>query len=431
MTVKTLTGSSIQDALAKARSQLGDDVVLMESTPATEDSPAQIAVMVDPSAAETTAQHTSNGHVPKPPSDGPLPTPKSKQQGNSGSAPSGFGYGGGSGANPSSADEPSDPSPEEGRNFGSMLARERGTGRGRLFPLSDADDEDDLTRTSETDRSSLSTRTGQRTGKASGAKRWGSHPLYDVLVDKGLRTDTVTQLFDELSDRGIDLANNPPDDLRWAFAQLLCRRIEVGASDRAQNGLALIGPGGAGKTSLLLKLATHDHLLQRGEPVVLHLQPEVDHGTAYQNPTDLYRQFGVPVQNVRTEDEMGQALARTENFGPVLIDTPPLPLPLDEGRPVLRRFEQLLRPLQPLNVHFVLSATHAFDSLDATTLQHLPVRPDAVSMTHLDEARTWGRVAEWLMTIDLPVRFISKGAKVPDGARAFSLEWFVDDVMDL
>jgi flagellar biosynthesis GTPase FlhF len=252
-----------------------------------------------------------------------------------------------------------------------------------------------------------------------------------MLLEKGLRPDTATQLFDDLSDRGVDLVNNSREDLRWAFAQLLCRRIEVARADQGQDTLALIGPGGAGKTSLVLKLATHDHLLGDTKPVVVHIQPEADHGTAYQNPTDLYRQFGLPVQNVRTEEQMAQVLSRTREFGRVLVDTPPLPLPLDEGRPALRRIGHLLRPLQPLDVHFVLSATHGFGSLKAETLHHLPLRPDATSITHLDEARTWGRVVEWLIALNLPVQFVSEGPQVPSGARAFSLKWFVEDVMDL
>jgi hypothetical protein len=52
-------------------------------------------------------------------------------------------------------------------------------------------------------------------------------------------------------------------------------------------------------------------------------------------------------------------------------------------------------------------------------------------MTHLDEVSTWGRLVEWLIALDLPLQFVSGGPDVPEGARVFSLEWFVEDVMDL
>ena len=61
----------------------------------------------------------------------------------------------------------------------------------------------------------------------------------------------------------------------------------------------------------------------------------------------------------------------------------------------------------------------------------LPLRPTAAAVTHLDEVHDWGQVAEWLIHVDLPVQIVSEGPEVPDGARAFSLRWFVEDVMDL
>ena len=448
MTVKRITGSSIQAALEKARDALGEDVVLMESTPATANAPAEIAVMVDGSAKSASTTRASRGRVPKPPSDdGPLPVPEidSSGTGTSASDPdtagrdTSFGYGGtgndaSSHAGDSPAPRPDDGKKRDGKDFSDVLGHTQGPGRGEIFPASDSQNEstrDGDARARHSPGSSFAKRKQRRERPRTDTEgRWASHPLYDVLLEKGLRPETATQLFDELSDRGIDPDDNPSDDLRWAFAQLLCRRIEVADPDRGPDSLAVVGPGGAGKTSLILKMATHDRLLGRGEPVVLHLQPTSDHGTAYQNPTPLYRKFGVAVQNVRTEEEMAQALRRTTSFDHVLIDTPPLPLPLNENRTVLRRIESLLQPLSP-DIHFVLSATHAFENLEATLLPHLPVSLSAVSITHLDEAATWGRVVEWLIALDLPVQFVAEGPQVPDGVRAFSLEWFVEDVMDL
>jgi len=447
MTVKTITGSSIQAALAKAREELGDDVVLVESTPAAADAPAEIAVMID--TADTPASRMTKGRVPKPPSDdGSLPVPDTHSgrtgastdgSGTEGGGTRGFRYGGTEEDSSSRSTAPSDRSSRDdgernGSNFSQVLAREQGPGRGRVFPDSESRTGRDGSREEGADQKSASPfgkREKNRTGtpKENG-ERWAYHPLYEVLLDKGLQPETATQLFDELSERGINLDDSPPEDLRWAFAQMLCRRIEVADPNRSPTNLVLLGPGGAGKTSLILKMAAHDRLLD-GEPVVIHLQPSSDHDMAYQNPTSLYQKFGVAVQNVRTEEDMARALRRAESFGPVLVDTPPLPLPLNESRPALRRIESFLQPLRPLDAHLVLSATRALGNLDTTALPHLPVQPSAVSITHLDEASTWGRVVEWLIALDLPVQFVSEGPQVPDGARAFSLEWFVKDVMDL
>src|SRR5690606_20216159 len=48
MQIKTITGSTIQAALSEARAQLGDNVILLESTPAEGGRPAMIRVALDP-----------------------------------------------------------------------------------------------------------------------------------------------------------------------------------------------------------------------------------------------------------------------------------------------------------------------------------------------------------------------------------------------
>ena len=449
MTVKTLTGKSIQDALAKAREKLGDDVVLMESTPATDDAPAEIAVAIDPPVADRAKTPSSNGAVPKPPSgDGGSMTPETNltTKGGSSAGPNTQDLstsGGGSGESgfasyldQSSGDSTDEDTLPDGQDFGRVLEREQqeGLGRDQIFSNSEGTEaRRSTTPHTGRDRASSSRDDGRPRShpRSENAKRWAKHPLYEVLREKGLKSDTVTRLFNELSARGVDPTSKFPGELRWACAKLLFQRIDVSGPDRGHDNLMLIGPGGAGKTSMILKMATHDRLLVGDQPMVIHLEPESGRVTDYQNPTSLYEKFGVPVRNVRTKEDLGEAMRHTEHFGRVLVDTPPLPLPLKEGRSILRRVQSILRPLRPLDVHFVLDATRALGNLDQTVLPHLPIRPSAVAMTHLDEMTTWGRLIEWLIALDLPIQFASGGSEVPEGARVFSLEWFVEDVMDL
>ena len=137
------------------------------------------------------------------------------------------------------------------------------------------------------------------------------------------------------------------------------------------------------------------------------------------------------MQNVRTAQEMNQALDRVQQFDQVLIDTPPLPFDPEEARPALRRIQRIVNPLMPLQVHLTLNATRTLDDLDKDFLKRLPIQPDAVALTHLDEVAKWGRIAEWLLMLDKPVHFVSTGRRVPEGVEAFTPSWFVEEMMQL
>jgi len=439
MDVKTLTDSSIQAALARARDQLGEHVVLIESTPATEDAPAEITVMIDetarrpvPKPAEKTSG-ASSGRSAETTDAGP--------QEDGAFVTSSFGYD----SAPEEEGRSSTPSFDAHLDSASgsaagdhALGREE-TGRGRFFPASGTREGEAPSSTTreemvEARLELLENRLGGLTqGRQNGmrARRWVAHPFFGRLLDEGMRPDTVASLFDELTERGLHPDRSSRDEVRWALAQVVCHNIQVASAPTLGHPHVFLGPAGAGKTSLLLKLATQGGGLNCRDPMVIHLLPDANRQSAYQNPTDLYRRFGLPVQGVRTKEEMANAMDRADEFGQVLIDTPPLPLPLGRASTVLRRFDRLLRPVRTRNVHFVLNATQALDSLDEEALAKSPIEPHAVAITHVDAAQTWGRMVEWLVGFDLPVQFISDGPSVPEGARAFSLRWFVQDVMDL
>jgi len=444
MNVKTFTDSSIQAALEKARHKLGDQVVLVESEPATDDAPARVVVMIDEPAEQTaTREDRSWGHVPK-----PAEVPASKTRISSSadrpeeSEGTAFGYAGDEEKESSESTTASRFQSElEAHSQYGDGASHRGTGRGRVFPSSPSEDDGASTTGDheawvESRLEQLRTRSGDghaREARLAGTEmnEWAAHPLYGRLLEDGLRPKTATALFGDLADRGVDPDESPRDELQWALAQVVCRRIQTEPITDDADVLALVGSSGAGKTSLALKLAVHDRMLAARDTAVIHLLPEEDRNVSYQNPTVLYRRFGLPVRSVRTQEDMVKALRCVGDFEQLLIDTPPLPMPLSDARPVLRRFRRLLRPLPTPAVHFVVDATRALGGIDEETFSQLPLRPTAAAVTHLDEAYNWGQVAEWLIHVDLPVQIVSEGPEVPDGARAFSLRWFVEDVMDL
>ncbi|RMF52612.1 MAG: flagellar biosynthesis protein FlhF [Bacteroidetes bacterium] len=443
MNLKTLTGPSIHALLAEARSLFGDDVVLLESHPARDGQPARIVVMADqpapakqprPAPATVPALALVEASVPE-------------EEATTAPRPAGFGYRKTAllreEAAPAS-ERFSRPTPRSASGTAGNLddVRRPPAGRGRLFasgtpgtaPTSPAD----LSRL--TDR--LETRLGALEERLSRfehhlgnafvgmAHRWMGTPLYGHLLGKGLRPRTLTRLFERLTQDGFD-----PDDeasrLQWAAAHALRDLLNVTGPRTCATTQLFIGPSGSGKTALQLKLARNTRYLGRHQTTVIVIRPESEEELAYACPVELYRRFGLSVQSVGTPDEMEAAMERARRFSHLLIDTPSMPVRPDAARSFLARLHELTAPLAPLQVHLVLNASSVMDGFTKAFLERLPLRPDTLALTHMDEVQDPGRVAEALLALRLPVQFISEGPAVYEALRSYTPTWLVERIFEM
>lgn len=432
MHVKTLTGSSIHAALIEARRLFGDEVVLLESTPPQQDQPARITVVTD-----------RPDPVPAPPRIHPVIEPRPATQPRQAvhapelapvTAGNGFGY-------PSSAARRYRHTPVMGAKAPTAQpAAEPRNGRGSLFPTeptpSSLPSWKPLERMLEAQMDRLETRLDtieRRLGEAliGTAHRWTAHPLYAFLLEKGFQPATATRLFDALAEKGHQPEANT-DTLRWALAQEMRRLLNIPMPKHAVGTKLFIGPPGAGKTSLILKLLRSEQFFgNRLTTVISILPPDEDHDLPWQSGIELYRRLEVPVQEVANPREMFQALSRARRFDCILIDTPPLPLEEASARKTLLYFKQMASAIVPFQVQLVLNANRVLDSFTPAWLERMHLRPHALTLTHLDETPGLGHLADWLLRMKTPVQFLSNGLCLTDSVQAFTPTWLVEQILEL
>ena len=492
MNVKTITAPTIHAALIEARRVLGDGVVLLESIPPHGGEPARITVMADePSRAALPAQtqRVARAAAPafgyQPEKQPELAMAGSDQsagrQPHSGrhgaeentraaerlSAQASRDYsfevsrrsardvaeGNGNTLNVVRSAPGGDGSPGTFSSVPSALPRRASgaPGRGNLFPNRG----DSLPQAMSVDRSGGLQVNGmeaienllqaqlrllhdrldkieRRFERAiiGAAQEWTVNPLFGSMLSQGFRPATITRLFDTLANKGYQPDTNT-ETLKWALAQELRRSMDITAPKQTNGAQVFIGPSGAGKTSLLLKLAKHPGFYGRRETALIVIEPEDQEASFHHSPVELFRSQGLPVQAVRTTEEMRRAILRVQHFDHILIDTPPMPVQKNAAAKVLRHIKRLVDPIMPLRVQFVLNATRSLEDFDASSVKSLALRPEAVALTHLDETQGWGRIAEWLMNLEMPVQYVSTNSAVPDGVISFSPTWFVEEMMKL
>ena len=451
MKVKTLTGPSIHAALMEARRVLGDNVVLLESVPAQGDEPARITVMTDATTAAP-AQPKQQEVATATPRYG---YSQARQRNTARAMAAAAGVGAGD------ADLPERPATdgevhipfaptEAPTSFGPMvytpgtqgdgMGQAGSGGRNQLFPVPQETSflpapanqlEELLEAQLKTIHERLETLDRRFESAIIGAsQRWIAHPLFTKLLRQGMRPATVSKFFEALVTKGHD-PDAPRKEIRWALAQEIRDALHMTVPKRFSGTTLFIGPSGAGKTTLMLKAATHPNFFGRHNVMVISIMPEDVRALPYQDPADFFRNFGVPVQSVSNEEEMKRALEQGQAFDQLLIDTPPMPVHPVAARKMLLYLKRLIEPFMPLQIHLVLNATRALEDFSPEYLNRMPLQPDALALTHLDETASWGRIAEWMMQIQKPVQYASSSARVPDGVGAFSPTWFVEEMMKL
>lgn len=454
MNVKTFSASTIQEALATAREKLGDDVVLLESAAATRSEPARVTVMIDShtrpsssaSRSRSTARKRSRARTHARAGGGSEETARNgeafsrstkgrstnQRQQRYQSIQNLLSESNGSSTADQTVERPDD------------SGHTPGNARGRLFSSSGRTTDtpelaDPPTRTVELLEKQLTLlherldRMEHRLGDAlvGTAQRWTAHPLFGELLEKGLRPSTVSTLFNNLAETGFEPDRTDTETMRWHLAQELRRNIDVSSPNSSGGPLLFVGPSGAGKTTLILKLAKNKSFFGRRNTAVISLLPHNEDELYYRNPADVCKQCGVSVQTVRTTEEMQRALERVAQFDQIFIDTPPIPTSRRKSGRALKHIRRLIQPVVPLEVHLVMNTTRAFDGFQASQVEDMPLSFDCAALTHLDETDKWGRTAEWMMELSLPVRFVSTNRQMPEGVVSFSPSWFIEEMMDL
>lgn len=224
----------------------------------------------------------------------------------------------------------------------------------------------------------------------------------DVLQDMGLAPLHVHQFAEQLQARH---GERPPTSLREEIP-LACsvladfwERKPVPAVNSSLH--VLVGPFGAGKTTVICKWLTQSTLLAGHTARVWRL----DGATA--NTAEALSVYG---------EILGVPVARSLTFNE---DVPPeigfIDLPGVDWRDhaAVRDLARRLTEMPPAQVHLVLNAAYESSILlaQAQAFRQLPVQD--IILTHLDEETRWGKLWNLVLGTNFRVGWLSAGQNIP------------------
>lgn len=231
--------------------------------------------------------------------------------------------------------------------------------------------------------------------------------------DKGFDPDVAAELVQNvfLKLEGTDIR----DDAR--IKEVLHKEITRGLSinNRLEllsgrpKMLCLVGPTGMGKTTSIIKLATHPEFY--GSKRVGLITIDTYRVAAAAQLKTFAALAKIPLEIVYEPADFSAAVDRLRDREVILVDTAGRS-PLNDAH--LADLRQFFAVAMPDEIHLVLSVSMRSDNLvdAASNFSSLPVSNIIVSK--IDETARLGNIFNVGRKIDLPLSFLTNGQKVPD-----------------
>lgn len=230
--------------------------------------------------------------------------------------------------------------------------------------------------------------------------------LLRQLTVLGLANDLAGELVSQLPQR-MELA----EAHRFALA-MLARRIETVPERWMESGgaVAMVGPTGVGKTTLIAKLAAR-WVLRHGPRDVALVSTDCIRIGAQEQIHTLGRLLGVPAYSIDGAGELAELLDQLGERRLVLIDS----AGLSQRDPRLAdELTTLANASDRLETSLVLSAASQAGAIEEALEKFAPAQPMTCNVTKLDEATSLGGTMSALIRAKLPLAYLSDGQQVPE-----------------
>jgi len=237
--------------------------------------------------------------------------------------------------------------------------------------------------------------------------------LYAELLDADLSDDEARDLVERVQQELPGAADAPYESVRLRAQQSVEGQIKIAGPIVTQPGrrrlVALVGPTGVGKTTTIAKLAANFRLRAKRRVGLITVDTyriaAVEQLRTYADIIDL------PMEVVCTPREMREAVAKMSQLDLILLDTAGRS-PKDEVQ--IQELRSFLTEARADEVHLVLSSVCSSATLLKTAERFGEVGATSLLITKLDEASSFGNLWPLLRSCPLPLSYLTDGQNVPD-----------------
>lgn len=251
--------------------------------------------------------------------------------------------------------------------------------------------------------------------------------------DLSRRAPVQTELLKQLTVLGLahdlcgELVAQLPARLEFSEAQrlslaMIARRIATVDEAWLDAGgvVAMVGPTGVGKTTLIAKLAAR-WVMRHGPRELALISTDAVRIGAQEQIQTLGRLLGAPAYSVDGTHQLADLLDHIGDKRLVLIDTAGLS---QRDQRLVSELATLATASERLETCLVLAASAQAGAIEQAVERFAAARPRSCVLTKLDEATSLGGALSMLVRTNLPLAYLSDGQRVPEDlvpARAHQL----------
>ncbi|MGN0342628.1 MAG: flagellar biosynthesis protein FlhF [Roseburia sp.] len=253
--------------------------------------------------------------------------------------------------------------------------------------------------------------------------------VYEVLLDNEVNERYVNQIMDDVerslrSTAGMDLVlSNVYQKMILKFGQPYKLELTGGQPKVA----FFIGPTGVGKTTTIAKIASK-FKVDMGKRVAF-LTADTYRIAAAEQLRTYANILDAPLSVVYAAEELNDAIERVKDYDLILVDTAGFSHKNQEQKKDMKELLDSLDPAYDRDVFLVLSATTKYKDLVQIADSYHEIADYKLIFTKLDETGSYGNLLNIRMYSGAEMSYVTTGQNVPDDIEVFRTQKIVKQLL--
>lgn len=249
--------------------------------------------------------------------------------------------------------------------------------------------------------------------------------LYETLIDNEVNEKYVNQIMDELEK--VNWNGNSVDYILSNVYQKMILKFGqphgIDLTGKKPKIIFFVGPTGVGKTTTIAKIASKLKVEQGVQ--VAFLTADTYRIAAAEQLRTYANILDTPLNIIYSAEELNQAIAKLEDFDVIMVDTAGFSHKSQNQKEDIKKLIQSVDISYDSEVYLVLSATTKYKDLIEITDVYKEIADYKIIFTKLDETTTYGNVLNVKLYSEAEVSYITNGQNVPDDIEIFNSQKIV------